>query len=107
VDDLRLLLLDGCTLRVEDLVDCSKGAVSIQVSSLLYLCIGYVKNAVVFFSQLSPSSREKIHDARRFLEKIADEHKIVYGITTGFGTFSNVEIPREDLKYIVYTIILY
>lgn len=25
---------------------------------------------------------------------------VVYGITTGFGTFANVEISQDDLKYI-------
>ncbi|KAI6183550.1 Histidine ammonia-lyase [Aphelenchoides bicaudatus] len=73
----RTIYLDGYNMTLEDLVDCSRDLCRIELSS---------------------ASKEGILKARKFLEKIADEHKIVYGITTGFGTFSNVEIQSEDIR---------
>uniref|UniRef100_A0A914N2W3 Histidine ammonia-lyase n=1 Tax=Meloidogyne incognita TaxID=6306 RepID=A0A914N2W3_MELIC len=48
---------------------------------------------------LKDDARQRILDARKFLEKVAAEHKIIYGITTGFGTFANIEIPSDDLRH--------
>ncbi|ULT81120.1 hypothetical protein L3Y34_011180 [Caenorhabditis briggsae] len=73
----KLIILDGNSLLPEDLVRCEKGECAIQ---------------------LSMEAEVKIKKARTFLEKIASEHRPVYGITTGFGTFSNVTIPPEKIK---------
>uniref|UniRef100_A0A915EF11 Histidine ammonia-lyase n=1 Tax=Ditylenchus dipsaci TaxID=166011 RepID=A0A915EF11_9BILA len=83
-NEKRLILLDGYNLSVEDLVDCFKD-----------LC--YIK--------LSETSKRRIREARLFLEKIAAEHRIVYGITTGFGTFANVEILPAELKQLQLNLI--
>ncbi|KAI1712286.1 aromatic amino acid lyase domain-containing protein [Ditylenchus destructor] len=80
----RLLLLDGYNLTVEDLVDCSKD-----------LCV----------IQLSEDSKRRVREARKFLEKIAREHRIVYGITTGFGTFANVEIKPDQIRQLQLNLI--
>nr|CAD2189389.1 unnamed protein product [Meloidogyne enterolobii] len=74
----HLLLLDGYSLAVEDLVNTSD--INCQI-------------------KLKDDARQRILDARKFLEKVAAEHKIIYGITTGFGTFANVEIPSDDLRH--------
>ncbi|EFO89861.1 hypothetical protein GCK72_023663 [Caenorhabditis remanei] len=73
----RLIILDGNSLLPADLVRCEKGECAIQ---------------------LSMEAEDRIRKARTFLEKIASEHRAVYGVTTGFGTFSNVTIPPEKLK---------
>lgn len=39
---------------------------------------------------------KRIKLARTMLEKLVGEERVVYGITTGFGSFSNVVISRED-----------
>ncbi|KAH7711834.1 Histidine ammonia-lyase [Aphelenchoides avenae] len=80
----RTLILDGYSLTVEDLVDCSKDLCRIE---------------------LSDDSRQRITSARKFLEKVAAEHKIVYGITTGFGTFANVEIQHDQIKQLQLNLI--
>lgn len=41
-------------------------------------------------------SMEKVAASRALLEKLICEEKIVYGITTGFGRFSDVVISKED-----------
>ncbi|CAI2356492.1 unnamed protein product [Caenorhabditis sp. 36 PRJEB53466] len=80
----KLLILDGNSLLPEDLVKCEKGECAIQ---------------------LSMEAEDRIKKGRLFLEKIASEHRAVYGVTTGFGTFSNVLIPPEKLKQLQLNLI--
>uniref|UniRef100_A0A8R1HZV4 Histidine ammonia-lyase n=1 Tax=Caenorhabditis japonica TaxID=281687 RepID=A0A8R1HZV4_CAEJA len=80
----RLLVLDGNSLLPQDLVSCEKGECAIQ---------------------LSMEAEDRIKKGRLFLEKIANEHRAVYGVTTGFGTFSNVLIPPEKVKQLQLNLI--
>ncbi|KAI6206458.1 hypothetical protein M3Y94_00912900 [Aphelenchoides besseyi] len=73
----RTLILDGYNMTLEDLVDCSRDLCRIELSS---------------------EATKRIKKARSFLEKVASEHRTVYGITTGFGTFANVKISPADIK---------
>jgi histidine ammonia-lyase len=84
VEGKRVLTLDGYSLSVKDLVDCHDGHCRLE---------------------LSPLARERIIKARKFLEQIAGEHKIVYGITTGFGTFANVTICPADIRQLQLNLI--
>ncbi len=45
---------------------------------------------------LDSRSMERVAASRALLEKLIREEKIVYGITTGFGRFSDVAISKED-----------
>ncbi|TMS33638.1 hypothetical protein L596_001357 [Steinernema carpocapsae] len=80
----RILILDGESLRTKDLVDCEKG-----------LCI----------LKLSEASKERIVKTRQLLETIVTEHRTVYGITTGFGTFSNVQVAPQELEQLQVNLI--
>uniref|UniRef100_A0A7E4W1E2 Histidine ammonia-lyase n=1 Tax=Panagrellus redivivus TaxID=6233 RepID=A0A7E4W1E2_PANRE len=84
IDGKRILTLDGYSLTVSDLVDCHDGKCHIVLDN---------------------ASRHRIMKARTFLEKCAAEHKIVYGITTGFGTFSNVQIGPNDIRQLQLNLI--
>lgn len=46
--------------------------------------------------ELSPSSLKKIDRSRKYVERLVDEGRVVYGITTGFGEFSSVHIEAPD-----------
>ncbi|MBA4494952.1 histidine ammonia-lyase [Paenactinomyces guangxiensis] len=46
--------------------------------------------------QLTQTAIEKIHSSRQFVKQLIDEEKTVYGVTTGFGKFSDVVIPPEQ-----------
>jgi histidine ammonia-lyase len=46
----------------------------------------------------SEDSLERVEASRRAVEDIVEKEKIVYGITTGFGKFSDVLIRREDTE---------
>lgn len=46
--------------------------------------------------RLSEDSKQRILAAERFVGKVVDEKRVVYGITTGFGKFSDVVISKEE-----------
>lgn len=45
--------------------------------------------------RLTDEALEAIRRSRDLAEKIMREHRVAYGITTGFGDFSNVAVPEE------------
>jgi histidine ammonia-lyase len=47
---------------------------------------------------IAAASLEKVDASRRAVEGIVDKGKIVYGITTGFGKFSDVLVKSEDTE---------
>lgn len=54
---------------------------------------------------LTQSSKEKVLEARAFVDQIVDDAKPVYGINTGFGALSDKFIEREDLSQLQYNLI--
>ncbi|TLS38325.1 histidine ammonia-lyase [Pseudalkalibacillus caeni] len=46
----------------------------------------------------SEASWERVERSRRAVERIVKEEKVVYGITTGFGKFSDVLINKDDVE---------
>lgn len=47
---------------------------------------------------VSEESMKRVEKSRKAVEKIVSEERIVYGITTGFGKFSDVFIGKEDVE---------
>jgi histidine ammonia-lyase len=45
-----------------------------------------------------PLSMKKVDDSRKAVEEIVASGKVIYGITTGFGKFSDVFISRDDVE---------
>ena len=45
--------------------------------------------------RLDPDARERMQASRNLTEKIAEEGRVAYGITTGFGDFQKVAVPEE------------
>ncbi len=56
--------------------------------------------------ELTPEAVEKINKARAVVDKFVDEEKVVYGITTGFGKFSDVVITKEETKELQKNLII-
>ncbi|MBQ2218364.1 MAG: aromatic amino acid lyase, partial [Firmicutes bacterium] len=44
---------------------------------------------------LSEQAMENLRRSRALAEKISAEHRVAYGITTGFGDFATVAVPEE------------
>ncbi len=47
---------------------------------------------------LSADARQRMEMSRRFVEEIIARGDVVYGINTGFGALSEVNIPNEELR---------
>lgn len=48
--------------------------------------------------ELSQEAIEKVEKARKLVDELVDNKETVYGITTGFGKFSDVPISKEETK---------
>ncbi len=48
--------------------------------------------------QLSETGKCNIGKSRRLLEKMIEEGRIIYGINTGFGKFSDVAISKDEIE---------
>ncbi len=55
---------------------------------------------------LSDKAKEKIIQSRKLVENILNEHRAVYGITTGFGKFKDVYIKPEDSRQLQENLIV-
>jgi len=51
-----------------------------------------------YFVELAEEAKTKINKSRAYVDKLVDSDAVVYGITTGFGKFSDVSISKEDTK---------
>lgn len=47
---------------------------------------------------LADVARARVEAARRVVERIVEEGRVVYGVNTGFGKLSDVVVPREELR---------
>lgn len=56
--------------------------------------INVAKNGYIL--ELSDEVKGRILESRKVVDKYVDEEKVIYGITTGFGKFSDVYIGKED-----------
>lgn len=55
---------------------------------------------------ITDAAIEKIKRAREFVIRAADEGKIIYGLTTGFGAFKDAIIPKDKTQELSRNIIL-
>lgn len=59
-----------------------------------------------FGVEISESAIEKIKKSRAIVDRFVSEEKVIYGITTGFGKFSDVFIGKEDSKALQKNLII-
>lgn len=81
----EIIYLDGNSLSVEDVVDVARHGVKVA---------------------LTEEAKKAINISRAIVDKNVNEHKVVYGLSTGFGKFVNVAIPEEDLDKLQYNLIV-
>ena len=56
--------------------------------------------------ELHPDSVLKVNRCREYIENIVKENRVVYGITTGFGKFSTIRIPPEQIEELQENLII-
>ena len=55
---------------------------------------------------IDPAALDGIARSRALVEECVREGKVVYGLTTGFGKFSDVHISEEDAKTLQENLIM-
>jgi len=80
-----MIVLDGYSLTLADVVKVARG----------YETVG-----------LSEVGRKQIVDSRKIVDKILEEETPVYGISTGFGDFSQIFISKEKREKLQRNLIL-
>ncbi|MBZ9686820.1 histidine ammonia-lyase [Clostridium estertheticum] len=73
---IDVVMIDGNTLTLCDVIVVAREGAEIQ---------------------LSQQARENINKSRRTVEKFIEDGKVIYGINTGFGKFSEVAISKEEI----------
>lgn len=56
--------------------------------------------------ELTEESRNGVNKCRAFVDKVIDEGRIVYGLTTGFGKFASITIDKKDIAELQENLIL-
>ncbi|MFX0061248.1 MAG: histidine ammonia-lyase [Candidatus Hermodarchaeota archaeon] len=55
---------------------------------------------------LSEEAKNKVLEARRIVESLIQQKKVVYGVSTGFGILCNTIIPQEKIDELQHNLIL-
>lgn len=81
----QVIYLDGSSLTVEQVVEIARHGAK---------------------AALTEQAKQAIQVSRDIVDKNVAEHKVVYGLSTGFGKFVNVAIPEKDLDQLQYNLIV-
>lgn len=74
---MSIIYIDGENLTIEDVVNVARNNSKIELTEIAV---------------------KRIEKARKVVDEFVDNEKVVYGITTGFGKFSDVAISKEETK---------
>src|SRR5262249_19422715 len=80
-----LVLIDGDTLRLEEILQVARGEAAIE---------------------LAPSAVERVERSRALVDQVAAGEQPSYGINTGFGTLAEVRVDRKDLRALQRNLLL-
>jgi histidine ammonia-lyase len=72
-----IVYIDGNSLTLEDIISVA------------------INHAKV---KIAPEAHEIIEESRKVIEEIISSGKIVYGVNTGFGALSSVNIPQDQIE---------
>ncbi|KOF56956.1 histidine ammonia-lyase [Clostridium sp. DMHC 10] len=56
--------------------------------------------------KIDDEAKKRVEKSRAIVDDIVENEKTIYGITTGFGKFSNVSISKEDCKTLQRNLII-
>jgi histidine ammonia-lyase len=82
---VKKVVLDGNSLTINDVVNVARFGYKVE---------------------LDKAAQENAQKSRELVDKYVNEGRVVYGITTGFGKFSDVSISQEDTKALQRNLII-
>ncbi|HYC79379.1 MAG TPA: aromatic amino acid lyase, partial [Planctomycetota bacterium] len=56
--------------------------------------------------RIADAARARIRGARAFVDRIVEEGRVVYGVSTGFGKLADRAVAREDLRRLQHNLIV-
>jgi len=81
----KTVILDGLNLSLEDFIAISRFGAGVEIEDIAI---------------------HLINESRSVVEEFVNKGEVVYGITTGFGKFSNVVISKEESKKLQKNLII-
>ena len=81
---MRKLVIGDCPVSIEECINVSNNKCCVEISA---------------------NARERIINARNYVNQLTEENRIIYGLTTGFGSLSNKFIRKEDTKQLQLNLI--
>ena len=82
---MQKILIDGNSLNLQDFIRVVRSGFKVELT----------KDAI-----------EKVEKSRKLVDKFVEEEKVVYGITTGFGKFSDISITKAETKILQRNLII-
>ena len=82
---MGMIKIDGNSLTLEDIVNVSRHYYQIE---------------------LTPEAIVEVEKSREYVDHLVESGAVVYGITTGFGNFSNVHISKDEAKELQRNLII-
>lgn len=82
---MNKVIINGNDLRLEDILNVARNNYQVEISE---------------------EAIKRVGKSREIVDKIVEENRVVYGITTGFGKFSDVSISGEDCKTLQRNLII-
>jgi histidine ammonia-lyase len=55
---------------------------------------------------ITKESQRQINKSGKMVEKWVENNEVIYGVTTGFGEFVNVNISKDDIRKLQENLIL-
>jgi len=74
---MSTVFINGYDLKLQDFIDVARHGYKVEITE---------------------EAKEKVAKSREIVDKFVDEKKVVYGITTGFGKFSDVSISKDEAQ---------
>jgi histidine ammonia-lyase len=56
--------------------------------------------------EIAESAKELVNKSRAYVDNLVEKNRVVYGVTTGFGKFSDVHISKEDAEQLQTNLIM-
>ena len=82
---MNTIVLDGKSLSLKDVVLVSRHDYKVELSN---------------------GAKDAIKNSREYVDRLVDEGRVVYGITTGFGEFSKVSIAKNQTELLQKNLIV-
>jgi histidine ammonia-lyase len=82
---VKTIIVDGNSLSLEDVLLVARGRATVRAAD---------------------GARERARRGREYVERLIAEDSVVYGVTTGFGKFSEVRIEGSEILTLQRNLIL-